>query len=68
MSDKIYVGIAAGSVEYSKEAAEISIDDFIAALEEAREDGATHVIGYSGNYRGAAYVRLGEPRFDEDEF
>jgi hypothetical protein len=65
--DKVYALISAGSVEYSASDAEISIDEFIAALEEAKEDGATHVLGLSGNYRGAKYVRLGEPEIDYDE-
>lgn len=65
--DKVYAVIPAGSVEYSQEDAEVSIDEFIAALERAKEDGATHVLGLSGNYRGAKYVRLGEPEV-EDEY
>lgn len=65
--DKVYAYISAGSVEYSKDEAEVSIDEFIAALEQAKEDGATHVVGLSGNYRGAQYVRLGEPEIDYDE-
>ena len=65
--DKVYVTISAGSVEYSKSEAEVSIDEFIAALERAKEDGATHVLGLSGNCRGAMYVHLGEPEIDYDE-
>lgn len=66
--DKVYALISAGSVEYSKEDAEVSIDEFIGALEQAKEDGATHVLGLSGNYRGAKYVRLGEAELEyEDE-
>jgi hypothetical protein len=65
--DKVYAYIAAGSVEYSKDAAQIPIDQFIQALEDAKEDGATHVVGLSGNYRGAKYVMLGEPEVDFDE-
>lgn len=64
---KIYATISAGSVEYSKTEAEVSIDEFIAALEAAKEDGATHVLGLSGNYRGAQYVRLGEPEVEYDD-
>lgn len=56
---KLYATIPAGSVEYSQSAAAVDIDDFIRVLEQAREDGATHVVGLSGNYRGAQYVRLG---------
>lgn len=47
-----------GSVEYSAEAAQTDIDDLIAALEEAKEDGATHVVLASGNHRGAKYMRV----------
>lgn len=65
--EKVYALIPAGSVEYSKEDAEVSIDDFIAALEEMKDMGATHVLGLSGNYRGAKFVRLGEPELDEDD-
>jgi hypothetical protein len=50
-AEKTYVGIDASGVEYSLEAAEVSIDDFIAALQEAKADGATH-------------VRLGTPALD----
>lgn len=60
----IYASISSGSSEYSAEAARIPIDDFIQALQSAKEDGATYVIGTSGNYRGAPFVRLGEPAFD----
>lgn len=67
MSQKIYATIGAGSVEYSKTEAEYDINEFIAALEQAREDGATHVLGLSGNYRGAQYVRLSEPEVDYDD-
>lgn len=65
--DKVYALISAGSVEYSKEDAEVSIDELIAQLERAKEDGATHVLGLSGNYRGAQYVRLGEVDIDYNE-
>lgn len=52
--------IAAGQVEYGVEDAAIDIADLIAQLTQAQADGATHVVGLSGNYRGASYVRLGE--------
>lgn len=62
------IGIDAGSVEYDRDKASVSIDDLIAALQEAKEDGATHVVGYSGNYRGAQFVRLGlEWTWDDEE-
>lgn len=57
--DKIYATISAGNVEYSIEDASVSIEELIQELENAREDGATHVVGLSGNYRGAKYVKLG---------
>lgn len=53
------IGISAGSVEYSMDEAAMEIDEMIAMLESAKEEGATHVVGFSGNYRGAQYVRLG---------
>jgi hypothetical protein len=52
------VGISAGNVEYSIEDAAVEIDEMIQVLQQAKEDGATHVVGFSGNYRGAQYVRL----------
>lgn len=64
---KVHATISAGSVEYSKDEAEVDIDEFIAALVQAKEDGATHVLGLSGNYRGAQYVRLGEVEVEFDE-
>lgn len=61
---KNIVGISAGSVEYSADEAAVNIDALIEALQEAQENGATHVVGFSGNYRGAKYVRLGtNPEF-----
>lgn len=65
--EKVYATISAGSVEYSKQDAEIDIEELIAQLEQAKEDGATHVVGLSGNYRGAQYVRLGSVEVDYDE-
>ena len=53
------IGISAGSVEYSAEKAARTIDEMIEMLEQAKEEGATHIVGFSGNYRGAQYVRLG---------
>jgi len=55
---KEIVILAAGGVEYSKDEAACDIDDLIAALEEARDEGATHVVLPSGNYRGAMWQRL----------
>lgn len=65
--DKIVYGISAGSVEYSRESAEVDIDELIEALEQAKADGATHIVGYSGNYRGAQYVRLGTDFHPDDD-
>jgi hypothetical protein len=53
----VFAYLPAGSVEYGQTEAAVEIDELIAALEEAREDGATHVVGLSGN-RGDQYVRL----------
>jgi hypothetical protein len=64
--DKIYATMSAGSVEYGKADAEVSIDELIEALQAAKEDGATHVLGTSGNYRGAQWVRLGLPEVEWD--
>lgn len=65
--EKVYAVMSAGSVEYSIENAAVEIDELIEALEEAREDGATHVAGLSGNYRGAKYVRIGMPSVDDED-
>jgi diketogulonate reductase-like aldo/keto reductase len=58
----VYMG--GGDVEYSPEDARLDIDELISALEEMKEEGATHVVGLSGNYRGAKYQRLGLPEWD----
>lgn len=63
----MYALMSAGSVEYSAENAAVEIEELIASLEEAREDGATHVVGLSGNYRGAKYVRLGLASVDAED-
>jgi hypothetical protein len=52
------IGLSAGNVEYSIDEAVVSIDELISALQEAKDEGATHVVGYSGNYRGAQYVSI----------
>ena len=54
----MYGYINSGDVEYSKDKAAVDIDDLIEALEAAKEDGVTDIVGLSGNYRGAQYVRL----------
>jgi hypothetical protein len=63
----VYATVSTTSVEYSRSDAEISIEEMIEALQRAKEEGATHVLGLSGNYRGAQYVRLGLPEIDYDE-
>ena len=57
---ELTVTIDAGSVEYSLDEAAMPIDDLIELLEQAKEEGATHVVGASGNYRGAQWVRFRE--------
>lgn len=64
---RTYAVIPTGNVEYDKAKAAMDIDEFIAALQEAKEDGATHVVGLSGNYRGAQYVLIGLPKIEEDD-
>lgn len=64
--DKVYVYLPAGSVEYAAEDAEMDINELIERLEMLRDDGATHIVGLSGNYTGAQYTSLGTPDFDEE--
>lgn len=52
------VTVYAGSAEYSVDKAAASIDILIDMLENAKEDGATHVVFLSGNYRGAQYLGI----------
>lgn len=54
----MYGYINAGTVCYDKDKASVEIGELIEALEEAREDGVTHIVGLSGNYRGAQWTRL----------
>lgn len=65
------ITLSAGNVEYRAAAATVSIDDLISLLQEAQSEGATHVVGLSGNYRGAQYIRFGR-RYgwleDRDEY
>lgn len=63
----VLASMSAGQIEYSAETAKLDIEELIEALKEAQEDGATHVVGLSGNYRGAQYVRLGLPQIMEDD-
>jgi hypothetical protein len=56
---EVIATLSAGNVEYSHDAAKVSITDLIELLQSAESEGATHVVGLSGNYRGASYVKLG---------
>ena len=63
-----YVTIEFGSVEYDPEQATMTIDDLMEVLEQAKADGATHVVGLSGNVYGAKYVRIyPEVDFGDDD-
>jgi len=50
--------LGGGGVEYSAKDAAVSLEDLIAALEEMRDEGVTHVVMASGNYRGAQWARV----------
>lgn len=67
----IYATFDSGYTEYDIKDARVSIDEFIEALEQARDDGATYVVGLSNNYRGASFVRVSLPEvdweFDDEE-
>lgn len=67
MDEMKVIGLMAGSVEYSIEDAVVSIDELIGALKQAKEEGATHVVGYSGNYRGAQFTKIDPDWQWEDE-
>lgn len=61
--------LGSGSVEYSLDEAAIDIDELIGLLESAKEEGATHVVASSGNYRGAQWARVSSGMYgwaDED--
>lgn len=64
---KVYAGIGTSNVEYEIEKAEMPIEELIERLEQLQSDGVTHVVGLTGNYRGAEYVRLSKPWFLEDD-
>lgn len=53
------ITLSAGNVAYSLDESAVEIDDLIDLLQSAKEEGATHVVGTSGNYRGAQWVRIG---------
>lgn len=66
-----FIVLGKGHVEYDAEKAAVLIDDLIAALNGAKSEGATHVLMFSGNYRGARYASLGttyEWLSDRDEW
>jgi hypothetical protein len=64
----IFATLHSGQVAYDRNEAAVDISEFIEALEQAREDGATKVVGLSGNYRGARYVKISTSiGFEEDE-
>lgn len=50
------VVISDGNVEYDLGDTAVPIDDLIAALQEAKENGAEYVTGLSGSHRGAKYM------------
>ena len=47
-----------GNVQYGIEEAAERIDDLIAALQEAKNEGAEFVVMPSGNYRGAQWMSV----------
>ena len=59
--------ISTAEVEYDVNDAAVSIQSLIEQLEEALEEGATMVVGLTGNYRGAKYVKLGLVRVEEED-
>lgn len=56
--EPITVTLYAGDVFYDVNEAAVSIDNLIQMLEYAKEDGATHIVLLSGNYRGPRYLGL----------
>lgn len=52
------VAVLSGDIEYDLEQAVIPIDDLLELLRSAKEEGATHVVASSGNYRGAQWQRV----------
>ena len=64
--DIVVVTIYCGKVEYSQSRAAVDIEELIGQLMDLRADGATHVVGLSGNYRGTQYVKLGKPKWKDD--
>ena len=60
--------ISTSGEEYDVNDAAVSIQSLIEQLEEALEEGATMVVGLTGNYRGARFVRLGKVSIDEESY
>jgi hypothetical protein len=51
--------LSGGGVEYNVKDAMVDIDELIASLENAKDNGVTHVVMSSGNYRGAQWASIG---------
>lgn len=58
MENKRIIGMNAANAEYGIEDAVIPLDDLLAVLQDAKAEGATHIVGYTGNYRGAKYAKF----------
>ena len=52
------ITLEGGGVEYDAQEAAVPIDELIAALQDAKMDGAESVVMLSGNYRGARWARV----------
>lgn len=58
-----------GSVEYSMESATVSLEDLREMVDDMEQQGVTHVVVASGNYRGAKWQHLPLGwEFQEDYF
>ena len=66
IDDIVVVTIYCGQVEYTQSRAAVDIEELIGQLTDLQDQGATHVVGLSGNYRGTQYVKLGEPNWGDD--
>ena len=55
-SEENTVVLGGGDVAYSMAEAAVPIDDLIKTLEDAKSEGATHVVQSSGNWRGAKWM------------
>lgn len=53
------ITLSTGNVEYALDEAAVPISELIELLQSAQSEGATHVVGTSGNYRGAQWARIG---------